>query len=168
MSKSQLFIQAHILTHETVARFGGDYRVTFGAALSHLYKEEKNMQRQPRRRRPSIRKQNKVPFDVRLERAGGNRWERENKIRVYFNDLCHLAGIEYTLKPGRATLESATLNGKNLERETALKLIKQLNAGKFWYDMNESNFSSKGLDQEQFERIRSKVENRLAQTAEFE
>lgn len=39
MDKSELFRKAHKMTKTAIAKFGGNYRVTFGCALSNLWKE---------------------------------------------------------------------------------------------------------------------------------
>lgn len=41
MNASALFTIAHKMTRESVKRFGGDYRVTFAAALRIAYQESK-------------------------------------------------------------------------------------------------------------------------------
>lgn len=39
MDKAELFRRAHKMTNAAIAKFGGNYRVTFGCALSNLWKE---------------------------------------------------------------------------------------------------------------------------------
>lgn len=39
MDKSELFRKAHKMTKAVIAKLGGNYRVTFGCALSTLWKE---------------------------------------------------------------------------------------------------------------------------------
>jgi hypothetical protein len=52
MNKQALFIQAHLMTRMSVAQFGGNYQVTFAAALKIAYSEAKNQQR---RKKISVR-----------------------------------------------------------------------------------------------------------------
>lgn len=45
MTSRERFIKAHSLTRETISRFGGDYRVTFAAALAQTYEKEDVMRK---------------------------------------------------------------------------------------------------------------------------
>ena len=43
MTKSELFKKAHKMTRTTIAKFGGNYLVTFAQALKELYKAVKTV-----------------------------------------------------------------------------------------------------------------------------
>lgn len=160
MNKSTLFIQAHVLTRATVARFGGSYQVTFSAALKIIYNEAKN---QPRRHRRVVisNKTRVISLEEKLERLECSAtWEKNGMRRIYFNDLCKLAGVEFENINGR--FGKIWQDSVEIDRDCGMKLVSKLNFAKFWYDMNEKKFASKDLTVEQAAKIQATIEAKIA------
>ena len=128
ISKSELFTKAHRWTKLTIET-GDDYRATFALCLKALYAES---------RKPSLTPE-------ALEAIGGNRWQKGDLDRVYFNDLADLYGLDYTTyKTGN--IMSASLGGEKISNSKASKILSSLNFGKLWYDCHTNEFHHRGLD----------------------
>lgn len=62
---------------------------------------------------------------------GGNRWQRGDKDRVYFNNIHQLMGLELS-HYGTGNISSATLGGEHVSNTRAYKLAGAIH--KIWFD----------------------------------
>lgn len=128
MTRQEIFKKAHRWTKLTI-QAGDSYAATFALCLKALYAENK---------KPTITVE-------ALEAIGGNRWQKGDHDRIYFNDLASLYGLDYTTyKTGNVM--SASLNGEKISNSKASKILSSLHFGKFWYDCHTSEFHHRGLD----------------------
>ena len=89
----------------------------------------------------------------------GNRWEKDDMKRLYFNGkaLANLIGFEFTTyKTGN--IQGASLKGNKLSNGKARKLWTELDTGKCWYDYADDSFHTKyigaSLSTEIIEKLR--------------
>lgn len=62
---------------------------------------------------------------------GGNRWQRGDKDRVYFNNVHQLMGLELS-HYGTGNISSATLDGEHISNSKAYKIADAID--KVWFD----------------------------------
>lgn len=122
MNTSQIFKAAHTLTRKTI-RQGDSYQVTFAAALRLIYQE---------------RKMADITLDT-LTAVGGKEWKRDDKHRVYFNDLASLFGLK-TSHYNTGNISSASLDGQPISNGRAREIAGALSGSKVWYDLGDQQF----------------------------
>ncbi|MFD3516259.1 hypothetical protein [Streptomyces sp. NPDC058657] len=66
-----------------------------------------------------------------MQAIGGNRWQRGDMDRVYFNNWAELAGIE-TTHFGTGNISSASYQGEGVSNRQAHKLLDSID--KVWFD----------------------------------
>ena len=82
---------------------------------------------------------------AQLERIG-NRWQKNGKDRLYFNDLPRLYGL-CTNHYHTGNISSATLDGETISNSEARRIVGRLNLAKLWYDYSDGQFHSRDLDE---------------------
>lgn len=76
----------------------------------------------------------------RLTKIGGKRWQKNEKDRIYFNQLDrYLPEFTFGLY-GTGNVSSAQLDGDTVSNSKATGLINALAHGKFWWDVTEQKF----------------------------
>ena len=91
----------------------------------------------------------------------GNKWEKDGLCRIYFNDLHSLYGLRLDYyKSGN--IAGAWLNGEHISNNRADKLVERLRRGKFWWDYDDREFHSQGLEDDDRERIIAGLWERIA------
>ncbi|XWJ90307.1 hypothetical protein ACRARH_26040 [Phytobacter ursingii] len=134
MNKSRIFITAWTIARKAVSEFGGNAKSYFAEALKMSYRLAK-----------------KISLNT-LTALGGREWIKNDLHRIYFNfeALCKLVGFEYTTyKTGN--ISSAQLNGVQISNSAASDIRANLAVAKFWFDVNESIFSSQYMKESLFD-----------------
>jgi hypothetical protein len=70
----------------------------------------------------------------RLKEIGGNRWQKNNMDRVYFNNLAGRAGMDYSRYKSSGRVSDAALKGKGISNSKAQEIIANLNSDKVYFD----------------------------------
>lgn len=117
--------------HEIARTCEGDYRVRLAIGLRQAWAEYRIIQL-------------------------GNRWQKGNMDRVYFNDLAAWYGLELDhYKTGNIC--SAKLNGERISNNSAYKLIGRICNGKVWFDLRTGRFATKDIAEEYAEVIINRI-----------
>ena len=74
----------------------------------------------------------------------GSEWQKGEHHRIYFNNLCELFGLSYSVyKSGN--ISAATLDGERISNSRAKEIKFALAGAKVWYDLNSGEFCWKGI-----------------------
>lgn len=95
----------------------------------------------------------------------GNRWQKNGMDRIYINDIQSLYGLE-TNRYGSGNISSARLNGNVISNSAAKRIIfNDLGGvnGKLWYDVATQQWHGRGLSQEAFDIIVTRIKTILAE-----
>jgi hypothetical protein len=98
---------------------------------------------------------------ARLEKIGGNLWEKGGHCRVYFNNAPELIGLTYT-KYKTGNISSARLNGEQISNSECSRMLDRI--GRVYYDLNTDKICGTGSEQEMLSRIAKIIRARLAET----
>lgn len=95
----------------------------------------------------------------KLIQIGGSEWKKDDKHRIYFNDLPGLYGLEFsTYKTGN--ISSATLDGHSVSNSQARKILGSMGGSKLWYDVEDGQFHSQYLSDTTFHKIVAEITRR--------
>ena len=83
----------------------------------------------------------------------GSEWQKGNHHRIYFNDLGARLGVE-TSRYNTGNISYATQDGLKISNAQAKRILSRCNYSKFWYDVNDGKFHTKGeLTSDEFAHI---------------
>jgi hypothetical protein len=94
-----------------------------------------------------------------LVAIGGKLWERDDKRRVYFNDLAEFLGLEVN-RYNTGNVSSATLNGDKISNSQATRMLWAI-SGKLWWDAADEKFHWKDLNSAYAAQIILEIEDRV-------
>lgn len=77
-----------------------------------------------------------------LKSIGGSEWIKEDKHRVYFNDLAGFFGLSCN-RYNTGNISSATLDGEKISNSRASEISGALGGSKVWYDVKDGQFHYK-------------------------
>lgn len=96
-------------------------------------------------------------MDLERLKAIGSEWHRDDKHRIYFNDLPSRYGLRVTrYKTGR--ISRASLNGEAISNNKADKLWDTLTLGKLWWDVPTGAFQSQRLPEAMVQILVASIE----------
>lgn len=125
MTLSQIFTASHQMTRASIARWHGDYGVTFSAALRIVYQ---------------VRDMSNRGYSLEaLLAVGGKEWKKDAMHRVYFNDLPDLFGLK-TSHYNTGNVSSASIDGQSISNARAREISSSLAMSKVWYDLADQEF----------------------------
>lgn len=84
---------------------------------------------------------NSINIDT-LKSIGGQEWTRDDKRRVYFNNLAELFGLDAAFY-NTGNVSSASLHGEDISNTRAREIISALRMSKVWWDAADSQFHYK-------------------------
>ena len=77
-----------------------------------------------------------------LKKIGGSEWIKEDKHRVYFNDLAEFFGLSCS-RYNTGNISGATLNGEKISNSRASEISAALGMSKVWVDVKDGQFHYK-------------------------
>ena len=80
-----------------------------------------------------------------LIQIGGSEWQRDEKRRIYFNDLMALAGIEAGFFKSSRRVSFCRIDGVGVSHSAGERAINSLPT-KLWWDVLTQQFCSLGSD----------------------
>jgi hypothetical protein len=93
-----------------------------------------------------------------LVAIGGQLWERDDKRRVYFNNLAQYLGLEVN-RYNTGNVSSATLNGDRISNTQATRMLWAI-SGKLWWDAADEKFHWRDIDNGYAAQIILEIEDR--------
>ncbi|BDH46410.1 hypothetical protein TUM12370_24540 [Salmonella enterica subsp. enterica serovar Choleraesuis] len=122
MTKSELFKAAWTMSRNAAAKFGGSVKSFFAEALRIMHNTAESV----------IEK---------LEKLGGNRWQKNEMDRIYFNfdTIAEVCGFEFgTYKTGNVSW--ASLRGDKIANGRATGIRASMGGCKLWFDVKAERF----------------------------
>jgi hypothetical protein len=94
-----------------------------------------------------------------LTAVGGKLWERDDKKRVYFNDLAEYVGLEVN-RYHTGNVSSAKLHGDRISNSQASRMLWAI-SGKLWWDAADERFHWQDINEAYATQIILEIEDRL-------
>lgn len=95
-----------------------------------------------------------------LVKIGGSEWQKDDRHRVYFNNLPELYGL-VTERYNTGNISAAWLEGREISNSAAKRIENRL-SGRVFYDVADGQFHGQNIEQEDFNVIFREIETRLA------
>lgn len=85
-------------------------------------------------RGPAPKNTTKGPVTLKgLQRAGGNRWQKNGMDRVYFNNVAKKAGFDVS-RYNTGNISSAAIKGRKISNTSAGEIMRAIGESKVYYD----------------------------------
>ncbi len=95
-----------------------------------------------------------------LINAGGKLWEKNDKHRVYFNNIATLYGLDLGFY-NTGNISSAQLDGEKISNTQARKILVDLDSGKFFFDLDDKKFHWTGIDPADINRLVKSITKKI-------